>query len=81
MAVAEKYGLEFLPAQGLGYGDVRPTLRELARSISDKNFRLFAERGLIHVVNANMFLQGDDSFELFARMNQKQVSDHPHCQL
>jgi simple sugar transport system substrate-binding protein len=29
-AVAEKYGLEFLPAQGLGYGDVRPTLRELA---------------------------------------------------
>jgi simple sugar transport system substrate-binding protein len=28
--VAEKYGLEFLPAQGLGYGDVRPTLRELA---------------------------------------------------
>ena len=27
---AEKYGLEFLPAQGLGYGDVRPTLRELA---------------------------------------------------
>ncbi len=29
-AVAEKYGLEFMPATGLGYGDVRPTLRELA---------------------------------------------------
>ena len=29
-AVAEMYGLEFLPAEGLGYGDVRPTLRELA---------------------------------------------------
>ena len=29
-AVAEAYGLEFLPAEGLGYGDVRPTLRELA---------------------------------------------------
>jgi len=28
--VAEKYGLEFMPAEGLGYGDVRPTLRELA---------------------------------------------------
>lgn len=28
--VAEKFGLEFLPAEGLGYGDVRPTLRELA---------------------------------------------------
>ncbi|MDP7343249.1 MAG: BMP family ABC transporter substrate-binding protein, partial [Alphaproteobacteria bacterium] len=29
-AVAEKYDLKFLPAEGLGYGDVRPTLRELA---------------------------------------------------
>jgi simple sugar transport system substrate-binding protein len=29
-AVAEKYGLEFLPATGLGYGDVHPQLRELA---------------------------------------------------
>lgn len=29
-AVAAKYGLEFMPATGLGYGDVRPTLRELA---------------------------------------------------
>jgi basic membrane protein A len=28
--VAEKFGLDFLPAEGLGYGDVRPTLRELA---------------------------------------------------
>ena len=29
-AVAKIYGLEFMPAEGLGYGDVRPTLRELA---------------------------------------------------
>ena len=29
-AVAEMHGLEFMPAEGLGYGDVRPTLRELA---------------------------------------------------
>ncbi|MCI0429235.1 MAG: BMP family protein [Rhodospirillales bacterium] len=28
--VAKKYDLEFMPAEGLGYGDVRPTLRELA---------------------------------------------------
>ncbi len=28
--VAKKYGLEFMPAEGLGYGDVHPTLRELA---------------------------------------------------
>ena len=29
-AVAAKYGLEFMPATGLGYGDVHATLRELA---------------------------------------------------
>ena len=29
-AVAEKYGLVFMPATGLGYGDVHSTLRELA---------------------------------------------------
>jgi len=29
-AVAAKYGIEFVPAEGLGYGDVRPQLRELA---------------------------------------------------
>lgn len=34
-AVAEKYGLKFLPAEGLGYGDVRPTLRELAEEGAD----------------------------------------------
>ncbi len=29
-AVAAKYNLQFMPATGLGYGDVRPTLRELS---------------------------------------------------
>ncbi|WP_374384277.1 BMP family protein [Dongia sp.] len=29
-AVAAKYGLEFIPATGLGYGDVHPQLREVA---------------------------------------------------
>ncbi len=28
--VAEQQGIDFIPAEGLGYGDVRPTLRELA---------------------------------------------------
>jgi simple sugar transport system substrate-binding protein len=28
--VAKKHNLEFMPAEGLGYGDVHPTLRELA---------------------------------------------------
>ena len=29
-AVAEAYGLELVVAEGMGYGDIRPTLRELA---------------------------------------------------
>ncbi|HVT50486.1 MAG TPA: BMP family ABC transporter substrate-binding protein, partial [Dongiaceae bacterium] len=29
-AVADKYGLQFMPATGLGYGDVHPQARELA---------------------------------------------------
>ena len=29
-AVAEKFGLEFIPATGLGYGDIHPQLREVA---------------------------------------------------
>ncbi len=29
-AVAEKFGIEFIPATGLGYGDVHPQLREVA---------------------------------------------------
>ena len=33
--VAEKYGLEFIAAEGLGYGDVRPALREIAEDGAD----------------------------------------------
>jgi len=29
-SVAKKYHLDFIPVEGLGYGDIRPTLRELA---------------------------------------------------
>ena len=32
-AVAEKFGLEFMPATNLGYGDVHPQARELADKV------------------------------------------------
>src|SRR5438552_10695776 len=35
-------------------------LQELARRVTDRNFRLFAERDLIHVINDKMYLQGKD---------------------
>src|SRR5581483_5683949 len=35
-------------------------LRELAAQVKDRNFRVFAERGLLHVFNGDMFLEGTD---------------------
>jgi len=43
-------------------------LRELARRITDRNYRLFAERGELHVLNGSMYLRGTDPFELFDAM-------------
>ncbi len=44
------------------------TLHDLAASITDPNFRLFAERGLLHVINGKMHIQGADPFALFRQM-------------
>jgi dihydropteroate synthase-like protein len=54
-------------------------LAELARRISDRNFRLFAEAGRLHVMNARMYLQGTDPFELFRRMQQQEAIDPTHA--
>jgi dihydropteroate synthase-like protein len=54
-------------------------LRELAARITDRNFRLFAERGLLHVLNGQMFLQGTDPFQLFARMQEGGAIDPAHA--
>ena len=42
------------------------SLDRLAAAIRDPNFRIFAERGLIHVVGAGLHLESRDPFELFA---------------
>jgi dihydropteroate synthase-like protein len=55
------------------------SLRELAARITDPNFRLFAERGLIHVINGQMFLHGTDPFELFAEMQKRGAIDPSHA--
>jgi dihydropteroate synthase-like protein len=54
-------------------------LRELAARVTDRNFRLFAERGLLHVLNGQMYLQGTDPFQLFARMQQSGAIDSSHA--
>jgi dihydropteroate synthase-like protein len=55
------------------------TLAELAGQIVDRNFRLFAEGGLIHVLNRAMHLQGTDPFQLFEQMSQREAIDPAHA--
>ncbi|HMC88345.1 MAG TPA: DUF6513 domain-containing protein, partial [Gemmataceae bacterium] len=55
------------------------TLRDLAARITDRNFRLFAERGLVHVLNKQMHLTGDDPFQLFAEMARREAIDPAHA--
>jgi dihydropteroate synthase-like protein len=49
-------------------------LRELAERIGDRNYRLFAERGEIHVINGSMHLRGADPFELFAEIERRDTA-------
>ena len=59
------------------HGDA--VLADLAATITDPNFRLFAERGRIHVINGQMRLQGTDPFELFAKMTESRKIDSSHA--
>jgi dihydropteroate synthase-like protein len=43
-------------------------LAELAARITDHNYRIFAERGEIHVLNGSNYFCGTDPFELFQRV-------------
>ena len=49
---------------------------ELQRRIRDPNWRIFAEGGLIHVLNSQHLLRDTDPFRLFARMG---VVDASHA--
>jgi dihydropteroate synthase-like protein len=55
------------------------SLAELAARIVDRNFRLFAERGLLHVLSGAMQLEGTDPFVLFEQMRQRQEIDPAHA--
>jgi dihydropteroate synthase-like protein len=59
------------------FGDL--ALQELAERITDPNFRLFAERGLIHVINSRVRLESSDPFALFAEMQRRQAIDPSHA--
>ncbi len=56
------------------YGEA--AFEKLAADIKDRNFRLFAERGEIHVVSTGLHLKGADPFDLFEAMK---VTDPQHA--
>ncbi len=61
------------------YAHGEETLRDLSRQIGDPNIRLFAERGVLHAMNAGMYVQGTDPFELFAEIQKRQAIDPAHA--
>jgi dihydropteroate synthase len=54
-------------------------LAELAAAIRDRNFRLFAEHGQLHILNGNRTLSGTDPFALFAELRQHESIDPDHA--
>jgi dihydropteroate synthase-like protein len=54
-------------------------LQELAAKISDKNLRIFAEQGTLHVINDKMHLQGKEPFELFRQIVGRESIDPAHA--
>lgn len=50
-------------------------LAELAKRIKDENYRIFADDGLIHVLNGKIQLAGEDPFELFEAMQAAASSE------
>jgi dihydropteroate synthase-like protein len=43
-------------------------LQELARRVTDPNYRIFAERGEIHILNGSRYLHGSEPFTLFDQL-------------
>jgi hypothetical protein len=60
--------------QRLEFGPER--LERLAQQIKDRNFRIFAEDGMLHVMNSQGHHRGKDPFDLFAALG---VSDSEHA--
>jgi len=50
------------------YEQGEESLTELAARITDPNYRIFAERGEIHVLNGTIYLRGSDPFEVFEKL-------------
>src|SRR5262249_53379745 len=54
-------------------------LEELAERITDRNYRLFAEGGRLHVLSGDGHLRGADPFALFRQMHAARPLDASHA--
>jgi dihydropteroate synthase-like protein len=59
------------------YEQGEESLKELAARVTDRNYRVFAERGEIHVFNGGIYLRGTDPFELFAELLRRDAKLDP----
>jgi dihydropteroate synthase-like protein len=57
----------------------KQVLDELARQLTDPNFRIFAERGELHVMSRDLYLRGTEPFALFAQMLGRSDIDPAHA--
>jgi dihydropteroate synthase-like protein len=51
-------------------------LEQLAQTLRDNNYRLFAQNEAIHLLSAGLHLQDEDPFRLFERLMAENVSDN-----
>lgn len=84
-AARERALPKHLGAQLVTLRDPRLTVRGddelnlLASQIRDPNFRIFAERGAIHVMNRDGYWQGQDPYELFDQMSAQANLSSQHA--
>jgi dihydropteroate synthase-like protein len=55
------------------------TLNRFKLEIKDKNFRIFAEEGLIHIMNKNIHLKGEDPYKLIEEVKKTETIDESHA--
>lgn len=55
------------------------TLHTLAQQITDRNYRIFAEDGLLHIMNKDLHAQSSDPFTLFEEVQKRSPVDAAHA--
>jgi len=61
------------------YEQGEDALKELAERVTDRNYRIFAERGELHVLNGSIYLHGTDPFAIFEQLAADPKLDASHA--